>query len=255
MTGLIPKQIHYCWLSGGPLNQIARDCMETWKRVLPDYELVLWDQSSFDVSSVPFVKEAVDAGKWAFAADYIRLFSVHQQGGIYLDTDVRVLKSFDPYLTHQMFIPIEYHPNLADTEDARAKLDQEGRLLDTANYANGIGLQAAIFGATAGHPFLRECMAYYESRNLRRPDGTYYMDPVAPAVYAKQAERHGFVYRDKPQELDCGVTIVESSEFASRPDIAKGDETAIHWCAGSWRDRPSFRSRVTNRLKSLVGAY
>jgi mannosyltransferase OCH1-like enzyme len=91
---MIPKKIHYCWLSGEKMPEDAISCMKSWQKMMPEYELVLWDTNRFDVNSVPFVAEAVSVKKWAFAADYIRLYALYTEGGIYLDTDVFVRKSF-----------------------------------------------------------------------------------------------------------------------------------------------------------------
>ena len=100
---MIPKKIHYCWLSGDPLPRKIRKCMDTWRRVMPDYELKLWDTNNFDVTSVPFVHEAFRERKWAFAADYIRMHALYTEGGVYLDSDVKVLKRFDDLLGCSFF--------------------------------------------------------------------------------------------------------------------------------------------------------
>ena len=92
---MIPKKIHYCWLSGDPLPEKIQQCMQTWQRTMPEYELVLWDTNKFDITSIPFVHEAYQQRKWAFAADYIRLYALYTEGGIYLDTDVIVKQKFD----------------------------------------------------------------------------------------------------------------------------------------------------------------
>ena len=85
---MIPKIIHFCWLSGDPYPEKIRKCMKTWKKVMPDYEIKLWSMETFDVSSAPvYVQEAVKARKWAFAADYIRMYALYTEGGIYLDSD------------------------------------------------------------------------------------------------------------------------------------------------------------------------
>ena len=84
----IPKIIHYCWLSGDPYPELVQFCMQSWKEKLPDYDFVLWDKSHFDIHSVPWVEQACSAKKWAFAADYIRLYALYNYGGIYLDSDV-----------------------------------------------------------------------------------------------------------------------------------------------------------------------
>ena len=97
---MIPKIIHYCWLSGDAFPENIRTCFASWKQFLPDYEFRLWDTARFDVHSLPWTKEAFEAKKYAFAADYIRLYALYQFGGIYLDSDVLLYKSFDDLL-HQ----------------------------------------------------------------------------------------------------------------------------------------------------------
>lgn len=87
---MIPRKIHFCWLSGDPLPPSIKKCMDTWKKVMPDYEWKLWNTENFDVNSIPYVKEAYEKRKWAFAADYIRVYALYTEGGIYLDSDVKV---------------------------------------------------------------------------------------------------------------------------------------------------------------------
>lgn len=248
----INKKIHFCWLSGEPFNDIAERCIDTWRSVLPDYELVLWDSTKFDIESVPFVKQAYDAKKWAFASDYIRLFSVYNEGGIYLDTDVMVMKSFDDYLANDMFIPVEYHPAIANMRSARKKLDSSHRLININDYADGIGMQAAIFGARKGHPFIKDCMNFYESRDFVLDDGSFFTDPIAPGIYAKTAEKYGFRYKDEDQELDQGLTVVESKYFPSRIDLATNDAVAIHYCNGGWKKKQNVADKVIRRLRRAV---
>lgn len=85
---MIPKKIHFCWLSGDEFPPLIQYCIDTWEKVLPDYEIILWDTKRFDINSIAWVKEAFEAKKYAFAADYIRLYAVYTEGGIYLDSDV-----------------------------------------------------------------------------------------------------------------------------------------------------------------------
>ena len=99
---MIPKIIHFCWLSGEPYPARIRKCMETWRKAMPDYERKLWSLDNFDITSAPqFVRDAVAARKWAFAADYIRMYALHTEGGFYLDSDVVTLKRFDDFLNYK----------------------------------------------------------------------------------------------------------------------------------------------------------
>ncbi len=104
---MIPKKIHFCWLSGDEYPPLIQHCLDTWKKVLPDYEIVLWDTKRFDINSVAWVKEAFEAKKYAFAADYIRFYALYTEGGIYLDSDVEMLKTFTPLLDCKSFIGFE----------------------------------------------------------------------------------------------------------------------------------------------------
>ena len=101
---MIPKIIHLCWLSGEKYPETIKRCIDSWKIHLPDYEIYLWDTNRFDINSLRWTKEAFEAKKYAFAADYIRLYALYHYGGIYLDSDVLVYKSFNDLLDLPYFI-------------------------------------------------------------------------------------------------------------------------------------------------------
>ncbi|MET4692681.1 glycosyltransferase family 32 protein [Endozoicomonas lisbonensis] len=103
----IPKKIHYCWFGESKFNLTIRRCIASWNHNLPDYELCLWNEDTFDISSNKFVESAYKNKKYAFVSDYVRMLALHQEGGIYLDTDVEVFKSFNPLLTSDFFIGLE----------------------------------------------------------------------------------------------------------------------------------------------------
>ena len=104
---MIPKKIHYCWFGRGPMPPMALKCIESWHRFMPDYEYMMWNEDNFDVNSVPYVKEAYEARKFAFVSDYVRLYALYTEGGIYMDTDVEVLKPYDDLLFLSGFIGFE----------------------------------------------------------------------------------------------------------------------------------------------------
>lgn len=108
----IPKIIHYVWLGSGKMSPFIQDCVDSWKRVMPDYEIKCWNEQNFDVNSVVWVKEALENKKWSLASDYIRHYALYTEGGIYMDTDVKVYKPFDEFLKYDFFSSIELHPNL-----------------------------------------------------------------------------------------------------------------------------------------------
>ena len=104
---MIPKIIHLCWLSGDPYPPKIAKCLETWKKHLADYEIILWDTNRFDLNSSIWVRQAFEKKKYAFAADFIRFYALYHFGGIYLDSDVEVLKSFDDLLDLPYFMGVE----------------------------------------------------------------------------------------------------------------------------------------------------
>ena len=100
---MLPKKIHYCWFGGNELPDLAIKCIESWKKYCPDYEIIEWNETNFDLECCDFVKEAYKAKKWAFVSDYARLKVVYDNGGIYLDTDVELVKSLDILLQEKCY--------------------------------------------------------------------------------------------------------------------------------------------------------
>ena len=104
---MIPKKIHYCWFGKGKKSQLAENCIRSWKKFCPDYELIEWNEDSFDVFSNRYTMEAFKERKWAFITDYVRLYAIYNYGGIYMDTDVEVTKSLDGFLKNKAFSGFE----------------------------------------------------------------------------------------------------------------------------------------------------
>ena len=104
---MIPKIIHYIWVGGKPLTPLAEKCIQSWKKNCPDYEIKRWDESTFDINQNQYCKEAYESKKWAFVSDYIRLKVLFEYGGIYMDTDVEVIKPLDEFLVHPAFSGFE----------------------------------------------------------------------------------------------------------------------------------------------------
>jgi hypothetical protein len=232
---MIPKKIHYCWLSGEEMPNSIKQCMDSWKKILPEYEIIRWDMSRFDVNSSVFVSEAVRERKWAFASDYIRLYAIYTEGGIYFDTDVIVRKTMNEFLSHRFFSAVEYHPSLVENCDMSALIYPDGTSRERNTHKPGIGLQAAVMGGVSGHPFLRDCLDFYQDRHYIGEDGQQFNTVIAPGIFAKIAEDYGFRYKDEEQTLDEDMFILPSVIIASSERVATGDAYAIHCCEGSWR--------------------
>lgn len=104
----IPKIIHYCWFGGGPINPESRKCIESWKKYCPDYKIIEWNEQNFEISQNRYAQQAYEAKKYAFVSDYVRLAVLYEYGGIYLDTDVELVRPLDELLEHKGFIGMEH---------------------------------------------------------------------------------------------------------------------------------------------------
>jgi mannosyltransferase OCH1-like enzyme len=252
----IPKKIHYCWLSGEKMSDDALKCIDSWKQKMPEYELVLWDKNKFNITSVEFVKEAYNARKWACASDYIRLYAIYTEGGIYLDSDVYVIKSFNDFLENGFFTSVEYHKYWAKKENAYELLNEDGTLKNPKDriFTRFIGIQAAVFGGIQGHPFLKSCLEWYKNKHFILPDGTYYYNKLSsPAVYADVAIEYGFRYKDELQKLKDNIVIYPSWIFSDGlvKDLKDIEESySVHCGHGSWRNktRETIFTIIRNKL-------
>lgn len=236
----IPKVIHYCWFSGEEIPLYLQECINTWKSVMPDYKLRLWDATSFDFNSVPFVKEAYESRKWAFVADYIRLFALFHEGGIYLDSDVRVFKPFDEFLKYNFFTSHEIHPGNF-TEQEKNKLNDQFLPINKDEYIYGLNIQAAIMGSAKGNPFLKECLDFYADKHLIGKDGKPLLEDFIIGPYvSKKAEKYGYKYNELEQLLDNNMIILRPEVFVGNSVYLNKSSYAIHLCNGSWKEKTVF---------------
>ena len=157
---MIPKKIHFCWLSSDDYPDSIKKYMASWKKKLPGYEFIHWDTRRFDLNSNIWVKQAFESKKYAFAADYIRLYAVYNFGGIYMDTDIEVFKSFDELLDQPYFIGTEGEGNI----------------------------EAGIFGAEAKNPWIGECLNYYSGKTFVNPDNSMNTETL-PRIMMKQISK------------------------------------------------------------------
>ncbi len=231
-------------------------CLASWRTVLSDYETVKWDMQSFDISSVPFVHQACSAKKWAFAADYIRLHALHEQGGIYLDADVFVRQRFDRFLGHGFFSAVEYHPSIVTAQNTMALLNADGSRKSSAHGVAGIGVQAAVMGSVPGHPFVKKALDFYREHSFIRADGSLATGMIAPAVLARCAETFGFRYISARQHMEPDMLFLEPRLIASTMNDATRDALAVHCCRGSWQKKSLLRTigrlRLVRKLRGRV---
>lgn len=206
---------------------------------MPDYEVKLWTKDNFDVASSPaYVQEAIRARKWAFAADYIRMHALYTEGGIYLDSDVLILKRFDEFLGHSFFSSMEYHPSQAEASGAYEMIDADGHRIKDG-YVSGIQIQAAVMGAEKGSQFVKDVLDWYAGQSFIKADGELAIDIVSPLIYARLAEKYGYIYKDVDQQLQDGIHIYPSEIFAGNKHEVTPRSYAIHYCAHSWQLTPA----------------
>lgn len=248
---MIPKIIHYCWLSDNPFPDDIKSYIEGWQKIMPDYTFKKWDRTTFNLDEHPFAKEAFEHKKYAFAADYIRVYALYKEGGIYLDTDVSVLNRFDSFLTYDYFTSVENQ-----LTDCNYKLlinrfiDRDGNRLPGKN-CYFLGIQAAIIGSIPGNRLIKDILDFYLSQSFVQPDGSYFHQ-AAPIVHARIAERYGFKYIDRLQSLNYNMAVFPSSVFATR-GIRETDETiAVHCCKGSWLKKKSKIKGLLKQSKFLM---
>lgn len=214
---------------------------------MPDYQIKCWDMSTLDFN-IPFLKQAYEHKNWAFVTDYMRFYILWKEGGIYLDSDVEVYKRFDDFLSHSMFSGIEYEEKLFRKTGVRF-VDKNGDLLAPMSYDKsfGVAIEAAILGAQKGHPYMKACVEYYQSRTYLNEDGTIFRKEC-PVVMVEQAIPFGFRYKNTRQELNTGICLYPYPTFIYGEGYEELGAYARHWRNGSWRDKTEM-SRIYKWLK------
>jgi hypothetical protein len=212
---MIPKVIHLCWLSGDPFPPLIQACQDSWSRYLPDYQIRLWDAAA--VSDLPaWVHEAIGQRKYAFAADFVRLYALYTEGGVYLDADVEITGRLDPFLTKRSFMGRETSGDL----------------------------EPAVIGAEAGLPWLEACLDYYRNRHFIDEDGNLDQKPLP--IVIEQVLRQRFALDLSVVDAVCNFDEIELAMYPAdrfspkcrfTGKVMRTDETvAIHHFDGKWVD-------------------
>lgn len=212
---MIPKIIHYCWLSDDPIPNDFMNYIDNWKKIMPDFEFRLWNFNVFDKKSSNWVSEAFDNKKYAFAADYIRLYAVYNYGGFYMDMDIKVLKPFYDLLDKDLILAYE---NIEQT-----------------------GIEAGCFGACKNNSLIKEMLGYYENRHFIKDDNEFDTLPLPRIMksytdkYEKLVIKDWHMFTNKLQKT--GEIITENYSYA------------IHNFAGSWL--PNYEKEAI-KTKSII---
>ena len=224
----IPKIIHYCWLSGEPYPELIQKCIDSWKEKLVDYEIICWDTNNFDVNICDYTAEAFSVKKYAFVSDYIRLYALYQYGGIYLDSDIEVIRSFDMLLEQEAFSGFESKHAIA----------------------------AWIFASEKGNPLFKELLDYYTNKKFILENGSIDMTPNTVPVTqtlrkyglelngTDQSLKHIHIY---PVEYFCPYTRATG-------ELSITDHTYTrHYFKGAWIS--DEKRKIISKRKEIISKY
>lgn len=227
---MIPKIIHYCWFSGEKKPDSIEKCIESWHRYLPEYEIRCWDAEAFQKIDSRFAKEAFDNRKWAFASDYVRLYALYTEGGIYLDSDVQVWGKLDGLLEDDFFTGLEMRDN------AHAQ----------------IFLEAAVMGSAKGNSFIKACLDKYDSRQFVLPDGSFDLTPIPTLISTILEDRWGWQREDSLWRKD-GLVVYPTSVIANTNCERLSSVVLYHLNNRSWIPL-TFKEKIIKGLKR-TGLY
>lgn len=222
----IPKVIHYCWFGKKEMPRQYKEWMKSWKQHCPDYEIIEWNEDNYDIHKSRYMCQAYEMKKWAFVSDYARIDIINEYGGVYLDTDVELVKNIDEMLKNDAFCGFE-----------------------TYKYVNyGLG-----FGAKKCNSILSEIKEYYDNIDFLLEDGTL-NQTVCPVIQTKIMKKHGLNCNGKFQELD-DMTVYPSrvlcgmSPYSFRIERNLANTYAIHHFNGSWIEDKHEKNMLIARMK------
>lgn len=227
---MIPKIIHYCWFGGNCLDEKAEKCLQSWRKFFPDYEIIQWNESNFDVTKIDFMEKAYRNKEWAFVSDVARLMVVYEHGGIYFDTDVEVIRSYDDILS--------------ENPKAFMGIDNNG-LVNT-----GLG-----FGAEKKHPILKKHIELYKRISFEEYSD-HLSDIACPILTTSLLQPLGLLKENKKQFI-ADIEIFPTSYFAPidyrTGKIKITDKTrSIHWYNASWQDSKTKKEQEQLRKLSAI---
>lgn len=225
---MIPKIIHYCWFGSKPIPKLERECMESWRRMLPDYKIMRWDETTFDVDQHPFTAAAYKAKKFAFVADYVRLYALHKYGGVYLDTDIEIVKSLDDLMEYEAF----------------------------GGFETPVVMQTGVLAMTNNNVIFKEFFEVYQNLKFELKSNGEVATLANSHILARILSFHGLKLDNSRQSI-CGMELFPQEYFCpinqATREIKKTENTyCIHYLSGSWFPR---KLKVINSIKRCMGRW
>ena len=226
----IPRIIHYCWVGRNPLIPLAKKCIASWKKFCPDYKIIEWNEDNFDINYCAYTREAYNAKKWAFVADVMRLYALVNYGGIYMDTDVEVIKPLDDLLKFHAVSGFE-----------------------TEKY-----IPTGLMACEKGHPAFVEFLKEYDGIHFIRFDRTPNMTTNVKRITDKSL-KYGLVQDNSEQTLSNGFHILPTDYLCPKDwrtgaiNITSNTYT-IHHFAGTWlkTDEGDYYDKMYNKISSML---
>lgn len=233
---MIPKVIHYCWFGGNPLPESAQKCISSWRKYFPGWEIKEWNENNFDVNSIPYTAQAYAAKKYAFVSDYARFKVLYEHGGIYFDTDVEVIKSFDDILSKGPFMGFEINP------DGKSYF---------GDVNPGLGL-----GASSGMSIYKKIIDTYQNFAFLNTDGTQNLTTVVKYTTSILIE-YGLKNKEGIQLIE-GINIYPEDYFNPFDDATGRLKTtknthSIHWYSKTWLKGNPWRTKMARILHRIFG--
>lgn len=234
----IPKVIHYCWFGGNELNKSAKKYIASWKKYFPEYEIKEWNELNYDVKKISYIRQAYEEKKYAFVSDYARFDILYHEGGVYFDTDVEVIKTFEDILSNGSFMGCE--------------IDGPGVTNETIAVNPGLGM-----AAEKGLDIYKDILDFYNTQQFIRDDGSLNTETVVIKV-TKILKEYGLKENKGIQKI-CDITIYPK-EYFNPKDSSTGklelteNTHSIHWYSMSWMS-PAMRARsyITRIFHRLFG--
>ena len=226
---MIPKIIHYCWFGGKEKPEDVLKMIASWKKHCPDYEIKEWNETNFDIHLNRYTEEAYQQKKWAFVSDVARLWALVHEGGIYMDTDVEVIRPLDKLLANKAFIGFEG--------------------------TQWIGTN--LMGTEPHNAFLQAFLEDYNHRNFTNPDGTLNQTTNVEEITSRFLTQHNLVRNGEQQQ--AGDFTVYPTDYFSPYDYINGkvrttDNTySIHWFSQSWIKRSKWKTRLSQWWHRICG--
>ena len=233
---MIPKKIHYCWFGRNPLPDSAKKCIASWRKFLPEYEIIEWNEDNFDVNSIPYTAQAYEAKKYAFVSDYARFKILYEHGGLYFDTDVEVIRPMDDIIANGPFMGFEIDPN--------------------KNCPNGAVAPGLGLGAVAGMVIYGQIIKAYDGFRFIDENGN--LNQTTVVSYTTDILKRAGLSAQPGIQTFSGLTVYPKDYFNPFDDNTgrlkiTNQTRSIHWYSKTWLEVSSFRIRLSRLSHRILG--